>query len=47
MSRTAIIAGTGALPAALIAAMQERPMICAVEGFAPEGLVPGGISALA
>jgi DUF1009 family protein len=40
MSRTAIIAGTGALPAALIAAMQERPMICAVEGFAPEGLVP-------
>ena len=39
MSRIAIIAGQGALPAALVAALPDRPMICALDGFAPEGLV--------
>lgn len=38
MSRIAIIAGQGALPAALVAALPDRPMICALDGFAPEGL---------
>ena len=35
MSRLALIAGQGALPAALIAALAERPLICALDGFAP------------
>lgn len=34
----ALIAGQGALPGAIVAALSERPVICAVEGFAPEGL---------
>lgn len=42
MTRTAIIAGSGALPAALVAAMvaamDGRPVVCALDGFAPEGL---------
>jgi UDP-2,3-diacylglucosamine hydrolase len=38
MSRLALIAGRGALPAALVAALPERPLICALDGFAPEGL---------
>lgn len=38
MSRTAIIAGSGALPGALVAALAERPLVCALDGFAPEGL---------
>ncbi len=38
MTRTALIAGAGALPAALVCAMAERPLICALDGFAPEGL---------
>ncbi|HEX9858493.1 MAG TPA: UDP-2,3-diacylglucosamine diphosphatase LpxI [Paracoccaceae bacterium] len=40
MSRTAIIAGRGGLPAALVAALPERPLVAALEGFAPDGLVP-------
>ncbi|WP_112309470.1 LpxI family protein [Pseudogemmobacter bohemicus] len=36
----AIIAGRGALPAALVAAAPQRPFIAALDGFAPEGLVP-------
>lgn len=39
MTRTAIIAGRGALPAALVAALPDRPFIAALDGFAPEGLV--------
>jgi UDP-2,3-diacylglucosamine hydrolase len=35
---TAIIAGSGALPAALAAAMTEPPLVAAMDGFAPEGL---------
>ena len=31
----ALIAGMGALPAALIARLPERPLICALAGFAP------------
>ena len=38
MTRTALIAGRGALPGALVAAMQARPLICALDGFAPDGV---------
>lgn len=38
MSRLALIAGRGALPAALVAALPERPLVCSLDGFAPEGL---------
>ena len=34
----AIIAGAGALPAALVAALPSRPFIAALDGFPPEGL---------
>ncbi|MDR0808151.1 MAG: UDP-2,3-diacylglucosamine diphosphatase LpxI [Gemmobacter sp.] len=37
MSRTAIIAGAGRLPAVLAAAL-EAPLICTLEGFVPEGV---------
>lgn len=36
--KTALIAGRGALPAALAGAMAERPLVTAMEGFAPDGL---------
>lgn len=36
--KTAIIAGQGRLPAALAAAMAERPLVAALDGFAPDGL---------
>lgn len=39
MTRLAIIAGRGDLPAALLRALPERPMICALDGFAPAGIV--------
>lgn len=39
MSRIALIAGHGALPAILAAALPERPLVCALAGFLPEGLV--------
>lgn len=38
MSRLAIIAGRGALPAALVAACADAPLICALEGFVPSGV---------
>ena len=38
MTRLALIAGRGGLPAALIAALPERPFLCALDGFVPEGL---------
>lgn len=37
--KTALIAGSGALPAALAGAMAGRPLVTAMEGHAPEGLV--------
>lgn len=40
MSRTAIIAGQGALPAVL-AAMLDDPLVYALEGFAPQGVAAG------
>lgn len=40
MTRTAIIAGAGALPAALVAALAERPFLAALDGFVPTGLTP-------
>jgi DUF1009 family protein len=40
MTRTAIIAGRGGLPAALAAALPDRPLVAALDGFAPDGLVP-------
>jgi UDP-2,3-diacylglucosamine hydrolase len=38
MTGLALIAGAGALPGALVAALAERPLICALDGFAPAGL---------
>lgn len=38
--RLAIIAGAGALPAALVGAVSERPFIAALDGFAPTALTP-------
>ncbi len=38
MSGLALIAGQGALPAALLAALPTRPLICALDGFAPGGV---------
>ena len=38
MTRAALIAGRGALPAALMAALDTPPLVCAVEGFAPDGV---------
>ena len=43
MMKIAIIAGAGRLPAALaqaLTALTTPPLICALEGFLPEGLVP-------
>lgn len=37
MTRTAIIAGAGRLPAALAAAL-DAPLVCALDGFVPEGI---------
>lgn len=37
MSRVAVIAGAGRLPAA-VAACLDAPLICALDGFTPEGL---------
>jgi DUF1009 family protein len=37
--KTALIAGSGALPAALAVAMAEKPLVTAMEGHAPDGLV--------
>ena len=39
MSRLAIIAGRGGLPAALVAALAEPPLICTLDGFNPDGVV--------
>jgi UDP-2,3-diacylglucosamine hydrolase len=39
MSRVAIIAGAGRLPAAL-AAVLDAPLICALDGYSPEDLPP-------
>lgn len=39
MTRTAIIAGRGALPAALAAAL-DAPLVAALDGFAPDGFAP-------
>jgi UDP-2,3-diacylglucosamine hydrolase len=40
MTRLALIAGAGGLPAALAQAMAVRPLVCALDGFPPEGLTP-------
>jgi DUF1009 family protein len=37
--KTALIAGGGALPSALAGAMADRPLVTAMEGYAPDGLV--------
>lgn len=36
----ALIAGAGGLPAALVAALPQRPYIAALDGFAPAGVAP-------
>jgi UDP-2,3-diacylglucosamine hydrolase len=38
MSRLALIAGRGRLPAEIIAALPDRPLVCAPVGVAPEGV---------
>lgn len=38
MTKTAIIAGAGALPALIYAQLDEKPLIAVLEGFAPEGV---------
>ena len=40
MMRLALVAGRGALAAALVAELPARPYVCALDGFAPDGLVP-------
>ena len=40
MTRLALVAGRGALAAAVVDALPERPYVCALDGFAPDGLVP-------
>ncbi|MDO6584597.1 UDP-2,3-diacylglucosamine diphosphatase LpxI [Salipiger sp. 1_MG-2023] len=40
MSRLALIAGLGDLPGAVVDACETRPLICALDGFAPEHLHP-------
>ena len=39
-SGLALIAGRGALPAAVVAACATRPLVCVLHGFTPEGLTP-------
>ncbi len=36
----ALIAGMGALPKALSASQAEKPLVCSLEGFLPDGLSP-------
>lgn len=36
----ALIAGTGALPGEVVARLDTRPLICALEGFEPDDLTP-------
>lgn len=36
----ALIAGNGALPAAIVAALDVRPLVCVFDGCAPDGLQP-------
>jgi UDP-2,3-diacylglucosamine hydrolase len=40
MTRTALIAGRGALPASIVAAAPDRPFVAAMDGFAPDNLTP-------
>ena len=40
MTRLALIAGMGSLPRAVISAMQERPFVCALDGFVPDDVCP-------
>ena len=40
MTRLALIAGRGTLPAALVAAATTRPFVAAMQGFQPDGLTP-------
>ena len=40
MTRSAIIAGRGGLPAALVAVLPEPALVTCLEGFPPDGLAP-------
>ncbi|WP_209424617.1 UDP-2,3-diacylglucosamine diphosphatase LpxI [Pararhodobacter sp. SW119] len=40
MTRLALIAGAGDLPAELLTHLPQRPLVCAVEGYPPAGLTP-------
>ncbi len=39
-TRTALIAGSGNLPAAVVAALEEPPFVAAMEGYPPHHLIP-------
>jgi DUF1009 family protein len=39
MTRLAVIAGQGGLPRAVVAALPVPPLVCAMDGFAPAGLL--------
>jgi DUF1009 family protein len=38
MTALAIIAGRGGLPAALVSALPQPPLVCALDGFVPDGV---------
>lgn len=40
MTGLALVAGRGSLAAAVVAELPERPYVCAIDGFAPDGLTP-------
>lgn len=40
MTRTALIAGAGGLPRAVLAQLAERPLVAALDGFAPRDVTP-------
>lgn len=40
MTRLALIAGMGLLPRAVMGALPEPPLVCALDGFVPEGVQP-------
>ncbi len=38
MTKLALIVGQGGLPAAMVSALPQRPLICALDGFSPEDI---------
>ncbi|WP_240705277.1 LpxI family protein [Pacificoceanicola onchidii] len=44
--KLALIAGRGALPAAVVSALPETPVICALRGSEPDGVIPAHVFSL-